>query len=68
MSVRFTGGERVARVEVAAAPSPSSQAEAPQADVAAIDDVIFGEPLPDEEPPRVLEAFPRSRPSSAPAT
>ena len=60
VSVRFTGGERVARVEVrsGAAPLEPGEPEAPQADVAAIDDVIFGEPLPDEAPPVDLEYVP----------
>ena len=60
VSVRFTGGERVARVTVrsgAAALEPG-EPEPPQADVAAIDDVIFGEPLPDEAPPVEPESVP----------
>ena len=53
VSVRFTGGERVARVEVRAGAQAlePGEPEPPQADVAAIDDVIFGEPLADEPPP-----------------
>ena len=70
VSVRFTSGERVARVEVrsgAEALAPG-QPEPPQADVAAIDDVIFGEPLADEAPPLEFEPLP-SEPvvESAPA-
>ena len=69
VSVRFTGGERVARVEVrsGAAPLEPGEPEAPQADVAAIDDVIFGEPLPDEAPPVDLESLPTEPSFESPA-
>ena len=60
VSVRFTGGERVARVEVRAGAEAlePGEPEPPQADVAAIDDVIFGEPLADEAPPVEPEFVP----------
>ena len=60
VSVRFTGGERVARVSVRAGAEAlePGEPEPPQADVAAIDDVIFGEPLPDEAPPVEPEFIP----------
>ena len=60
VSVRFTGGERVARVSVRAGAEAlePGEPEAPQADVAAIDDVIFGEPLADEAPPIEPEFIP----------
>jgi hypothetical protein len=60
VSVRFTGGERVARVSVRAGAEAlqPGQPEQPQADVAAIDDVIFGEPLADEPPPVEPEFIP----------
>ena len=69
VSVRFTGGERVARVEVrsGAAPLEPGEPEAPQADVAAIDDVIFGEPLPDEAPPVEFETPPTEPAFESPA-
>ena len=41
-----------------AAPLEPGEPEPPQADVAAIDDVIFGEPLPDEAPPVEPEFIP----------
>jgi hypothetical protein len=69
VSVRFTGGERVARVEVrsGAAPLEPSEPETPQADVAAIDDVIFGEPLADEPPPVEPEFLPSEPFAESPA-
>ena len=72
VSVRFTGGERVARVEVRAGVQAlePGEPEPPQADVAAIDDVIFGEPLADEPPPVEPEFIPADPPfpSRRPAT
>ena len=53
VGVSFNAGERVGRVRVTSGTAPLGAAEAVDQDVVAMDDVIYGEPVPTPAPPVV---------------
>jgi hypothetical protein len=69
VGVRFRDGERVAEVQVRAGSSPIAPGvvDSPETDLAAIDDVLFADPLADLAPPPEIQQVPLELPGEEPA-